>query len=129
MGTVTVWNDETNIYVHYQTTGDYRLKKTHLYVGSCTGIPTNNAGNPRIGQYPYQTTHGTTGVSAYTYTIPRGTSSGCRCVSAHAEIVAYNSSGQQVYNQTGWGQGQQIVDGGSWAMKFEYCPQDCEGPR
>lgn len=127
VGTVTVWNDETNVYVHYQTSGDYKLKRTHLYVGACNAIPTNNSGNPRIGQYPYQTSHGTTGVSSYTYTISRSNLSGCVCVSAHAEVVAYNSSGQQIFNETGWGQGQQIVDGGSWAMKFEYCPQDCEG--
>jgi hypothetical protein len=66
VGTITVWNDENNVYVHYQTTGDYKLKKTHLFVGACSGIPVNNSGNPRIGQYPYQTTHGTTGVQAFT---------------------------------------------------------------
>lgn len=123
VGTVTVWNDENNVYVHYQTTGDYKLKKTHLYVGACGSIPVNNAGNPRIGQYPYQITHGTTGVQSYTYIIPRTVAGeGCLCVSSHAEIVAYDTNGQQTYSQTGWGQGEQIIDGGSWAMKFGYCP-------
>lgn len=130
VGTVTVWNDDNNLYVHYLTTGDYKLKKTHLYVGACSGIPVNNSGNPRIGQYPYQTTHGTTGVQSFTYTIPLGSlPSGCLCVSSHAEIVAYNASGQQVFSQTGWGQGVQITDGGSWAMKFDYCTQVCEDIR
>lgn len=124
VGTVTVWNDGTNVYVHYQTTGDYRLKKTHLYVGACSAIPVNNSGNPRIGLYPYQTAHGTTGVQSFTYTIPASSlpAGTCLCVSAHSEIVAFNSSGQQTFNQTGWGQGEQINDGGSWAMKFGYCP-------
>lgn len=124
VGTVTVWNDETNVYVHYLMTGDYKLKKTHLFVGACGGIPVNNSGNPRIGQYPYQTTHGTTGVQSYTYTIPKSSlpSTGCLCVSSHAEVVAYNASGQLIFTQTGWGQGEQINDGGSWAMKFGYCP-------
>lgn len=124
VGTVTVWNDENNVYVNYVMSGDYKLKKTHLYVGDCSAIPVNNSGNPRIGQYPYQTTHGTTGVSSYLYTIPKSSlpASGCLCVSSHAEVVAYNASGQIVFSQTGWGQGQQIVDGGSWAMKFGYCP-------
>ncbi|MGQ0737716.1 MAG: hypothetical protein ACT4OJ_01530 [Bacteroidota bacterium] len=130
VGSVTVWNDETNVYVHYQATGNYKLKKTHLYVGACSGIPTNNSGNPRIGQFPYQTTHGTTGVQQFTYTIPKSSlPGGCLCVAAHAEIVAYNASGQIIFSQTAWGQGQQITDGGSWAMKFDYCQQDCEGPR
>lgn len=124
VGTVTVWNDADNVYVHYQFTGDYKLKKTHLFVGACSAIPVNNSGNPRIGQYPYQTTHGTTGVSSYTYTIPKSSlpATGCLCVSAHAEVVGYNASGQLIFSETGWGQGEQVTDGGSWAMKFGYCP-------
>lgn len=132
VGSVTVTNDETNVYVTYQTTGSYLVKKTHLFVGSCTAIPVNNSGNPRIGQYPYQTSHGT-GVNSFTYTIPRSSlPPGCICVSAHAEVVAYNTSGSIIFSQTGWGFGEQINDGGSWAMKFGYCQQDCDdggGPR
>ncbi len=129
-GTVSVWNDENNVYVAYQTDGDYRLKKTHLFVGGCGTIPTNNAGNPRIGNFPYQTQHGT-GVSLFVYAIPRSSLPlGCLCVAAHAEVVAYNASGAVTFSQTGWGFGEQINDGGSWAMKFGYCIQDCdEGPR
>lgn len=126
VGDVTVWNDANNVYVSFQTIGAYRLKVTHLYVGACGGIPVNGAGNPRIGLYPYSANHGTTGVSVYTYTIPRNSlPSDCLCVSSHAEVVAHNSSGQQYYSQTGWGQGEQINDGGSWAMKFGYCPVEC----
>jgi len=123
-GTVTVWNDDNNVYVHYQASGDYRLKKTHLFVGDCAAIPVNNSGNPRIGQYPYQTSHGTTGVASFTYTIPKSSlpASGCLCVSAHAEVVAFNASGPTIFSQTGWAEGEQINDGGSWAMKFGYCP-------
>jgi hypothetical protein len=131
VGSVTVTNDETNVYVTYQTTGSYLVKKTHLYVGSCTAIPVSNSGNPRIGQYPYQTNHGT-GINSFTYTIARSSlPAGCICVSAHAEVVAYNAAGTVIFSQTGWGFGEQINDGGSWAMKFGYCQQDCdgEGPR
>jgi len=126
VGEIVVWNDENNVYVSYQTIGAYRLKKTHLYVGACAGIPVNGAGNPRIGLFPYTATHGTTGVSVYTYTIPRSNlPAGCLCVAAHAEIVAFNSTGQQYYSETGWGNGTQINDGGSWAMKFSYCQEEC----
>jgi hypothetical protein len=126
-GSVTVWNDETNVYVAYQTTGNYRVKKTHLFIGACNTIPVNNSGNPRIGNYPFQANHGT-GVAAYVYTIPRSSlPEGCLCVSAHAEVVAYGANGSVVFSQTGWGQGEQINDGGSWAMKFGYCQQDCDG--
>ena len=128
VGSVSVWNDATNVYVSYFTTGDYRIRKTHLYVGDCNTIPTNNAGNPRIGQFPYQVSHGTTGISEYVYTIPRSSLPvGCVCVAAHAEVVAYNASGSLVFSETGWGFGEEINDGGSWAMKFNYCQQDCDG--
>lgn len=131
VGSVVVWNDENNVYVSYQMSGDYKLKVTHLYVGACSSIPVNGAGNPRIGLYPYSTNHGAAGVSIYTYTIPRSSlpAGTCVCVSAHAEVVAFNSSGQQTFSQTGWGDGEQINDGGSWAMKFTFCPEDCGGDR
>jgi len=45
-------------------------------------------------------------------------------------VVAYNAGGQIIFSQTGWGQGEQINDGGSWAMKFGYCPAyECEDIR
>jgi hypothetical protein len=128
VGSVSVWNDATNVYVSYYTTGDYRIRKTHLYVGACSSIPTNNAGNPRIGQFPYQVSHGTTGISEYVYTIPRSSlPAGCLCIAAHAEVVAYDAAGSLVFSETGWGFGEEINDGGSWAMKFNYCQQDCDG--
>ena len=127
-GNITIWNDETNVYVHYQVTGGYRLKKTHLYVGAENMIPTNNAGNPRIGQYPRQTDHGTPGVSGYTYVIPRSSlnsgSTGCLWISAHAEVGGTDPSGQS-FSQTGWAAGPQVNDGGSWAMKYAYCIDEC----
>ena len=127
-GSVTVWNDDVNVYVSYYAAGNYRLKKTHLYIGSCSSIPVNNAGNPRIGQFPFQTSHGTTGVQEFVYTIPRSSlPAGCLCVAAHAEVVAFNASGSVVFSETGWGFGEEINDGGSWAMKFGYCQQDCDG--
>lgn len=130
VGTVTVWNDETNLYVVYTTTGSYKLKKTHMFVGGCTDIPVNNAGNPRIGLYPYQITHGTTGVQQYVYTVPLSTlPGGCLCVSAHAEVIGFDANGNQNFTETGWAQGAQVNDGGSWAMKADYCLQECGGDR
>lgn len=128
VGSVTVWNDASNIYVYYEAIDNYKFKKTHLYVGPCNTIPVNNAGNPRIGLYPYNNDHGT-GVSAFLRTIPRnGLGDGTEiCISAHAEVVAYATNGSVIFSQTGWGQGSQINDGGSWAMKFNYTIQSCLG--
>ncbi|HYC39286.1 MAG TPA: hypothetical protein VEB63_02275 [Chitinophagaceae bacterium] len=127
VGTVLIWNDATNVYVSYMLSGNYRVRRTHLYVGACNAIPVNGAGNPRIGLYPYQTDHGTGGTDIYTYTIPRNSlPGGSICVSAHAEVVAF-TNGSMTFNETGWAQGDQINDGGSWAMKVSYVQQDCSG--
>ncbi len=130
VGSVTVSNNSNFVFVTYQTTGSYLLKKTHLYVGTLAGLPVNNAGNPQIGQFPFQTNHGG-GVSTYTYTIPRSSlPGGCLTVAAHAEIIAYGANGSINYSETGWGNGTQINNGGSWAMRFSHCLQECvEGPR
>src|SRR5688572_19860172 len=123
VGNITVWNDDTKVYVSYQTTGSYAVRRTHLYVGACNTIPVNGAGNPRIGLYPYSTDHGTAGVQVYTYEILRSNlPAGCICISAHAEVVGPN------FSETGWGYGEQVTDGGSWAMKFGYCQQLCDEP-
>jgi hypothetical protein len=128
VGSITVWNDEANVYVQYEASGNYMFKKTHLYVGACNAIPVNNAGNPKIGNFPFNNNHGTPGVSSFIRTIPLSIlPEGCLCVAAHAEVVAYNSSGGVIFSETGWGEGQQINAGGSWAMKFDYCIQSCQG--
>jgi|GEM_PF-1239536 len=122
VGSVLVWNDDNNVYVSYILTNGNLLRRTHLYVGACNSIPVNNAGNPRIGLYPYSTDHGTAGVAVYTYTIPRSNLPTTElCISSHAEVITVSNG-----NQTGWGQGVQINDGGSWAMKFGYIQQNCE---
>lgn len=52
-GDVKVWNDGSNLYVQYVTTGGWVLTETHLHVAtSMEGIPQNN-GNPPPGQFDY----------------------------------------------------------------------------
>lgn len=60
-GTVSVWNDGDNLYVRYNTTGDWQLLETHVYVGTADpyGIPP--------GQFPYK--HDLSGVTADLYEI------------------------------------------------------------
>jgi hypothetical protein len=65
VGTVSVWNDGTILYVEYITTGGWKMSETHLYVGKT---------NPELltsapGQFPYSEEHDPA-VIAYTYTIP-----------------------------------------------------------
>jgi len=48
-----------NIYVRYSTEGtNWYIKETHVIVaGSPDEIPTNKPGNPRIGHFPYSSSH------------------------------------------------------------------------
>jgi len=124
-GSVIVENDADFLYVTYQATGNWRIKKTHLYVGACNGIPTNGAGNPMIGHFPLHGNHSNPSVSSYTYTISLDDLPACGCVAAHAEVVRLNDAGTVVQSETAWGQGSRI-GGSSWAMKFDYCKAECE---
>ena len=70
-GTVTVANDASYLYVTYATSGDWKLQQTHLHVAdSLAGIPMTKSGNPKIGNFAYQTTHSPL-VTTYTYTIAK----------------------------------------------------------
>ncbi len=124
-GNVTVSNDADYLYVTYNATGNWRIKKTHLYVGPCAGIPTTGSGNPKIGHFPYTADHNRPSVTTYTYAIALNDLDACGCVAAHAEVVRLNGGGTVVQSETAWGSGTGI-GGNSWAMKFDYCAQECE---
>jgi len=70
-GTLIVSNDETNLYVTYNTTGVFGT--LHLWVGTdLTLLPTTpngpGAGTPIPGQFPY--VFDAAGLTTYTFTIP-----------------------------------------------------------
>lgn len=90
VGDVSVWNDGSNLYVKYETTGGWEITKTHLAVAmEESGIPQNRAGNPKVGQFQHSTSHAPP-VTTYTYTIALGDLSvePCEdvCIAAHAKV-------------------------------------------
>jgi hypothetical protein len=122
-GSISISNDANNVYVTYSTIGGWEIQKTHLYVGDCATIPTNNGGNPVIGQFPNQTSHNPR-VTSFTYTVSLANLAACYCVAAHAEVVRVDANGNVVQRETGWGQGNPF-GGNSWAMVMSYCTQTC----
>jgi len=85
VGTVSVWNDTENLYVKYETTGDWVMTQTHLAVAdSADGIPQKN-GNPIPGQFPYSTKHDPA-VTEFTYTIPLVNPITPLYIAAHAKV-------------------------------------------
>ena len=116
-------NAEGVLVVTYDTgvTG-WVIDATHLYVGPCEDLPTNNPGNPRIGQFPYKSTHSpsVTVVEWFITDYPVG----CGCMAAHAEVSLLDINGNVIQEETAWAFGIPF-DGNSWAMYFEYCDYDC----
>ena len=130
-GTVTVANDETNLYVTFSTSDGWLLSETHLHVAdSLAGIPQTKKGNPKVGNFAYQTTHDPE-VTEYTYVIAKADlgldGNNSMVIAAHAVVVKYDDAGNQIENETGWGDGARFVDRGSWATYFMHTWQECDG--
>lgn len=98
VGTVSVWNDETTLYVQYMTDADWVIGETHLAVAtSLEGIPQTKKGNPKVGKFTYQAQHVPL-VTEYTYAIPipETWETGIEvCIAAHAVV-------QQVVKAAPW---------------------------
>ena len=120
-GTVTISNDDDNVYVKYQTTNGWTLTSTHLFVGGdsldLSEIPVNNGGNPKVGHFPYKETHNS--ITEYTYTIPVSEIPlECMLIAAKAEVANGNQT------EGAWAEGIDFP-GGNWAMFSTYCITEC----
>jgi hypothetical protein len=70
VGTVSVWNNASTVYVRYQTNPGYELAKTSLIVDtSAVGDPQADKGNAIPGQFARDTIHNPS-VNLYEYAIP-----------------------------------------------------------
>jgi hypothetical protein len=91
VGIVTVTNDLDEVCVTYALDEDaleegWGIHETHLFIGtSADDIPTNRAGNPVPGRFPYGE-FGLLGVETWEHCIPLGNLSGTLVVAAHAVI-------------------------------------------
>lgn len=121
-GSVIVSNDQDSIYVTYYTSGDWVLNETHLFVGDINDLPTNNSGNPQIGQFPHNEQHN--GITTITIAVPIDHSIECYAIAAHAS-VSLIINGILAQSETAWSNGNPIHNGGSWAMYNDYCLMDC----
>lgn len=123
-GNVSVTFDKDFVHVKYTTINGWMLDEAHLWVGSnLSMMPQTNSGNPKPGLFPYKSGL-LYGATSYSFSIPwsdfGGYEANCGNIlymAAHAALHKMNSNGS-VNSQTGWGNGSQINDNGSWAMYF-----------
>jgi Tol biopolymer transport system component len=120
VGSVRVANNESNLFVTFET-DEWQVTETHLFVGTAVSdIPTARGGNPLPGKFPYMNQHGT-GTTSYTYAVPLSELGGAESiiVAAHADIALGE------LEEGAWGEGDMIVPDKSWGMYFAYQIVDC----
>jgi len=112
VGTVSVDYDGDSATVTFETTGDWVMTGTHLWMGDCANLPLNKAGNAAPGQFPYAGSHNN--LTSVSYRIYVGADS-CYCVAAHADVMD-TATGR---TETAWGDGPSL--GKNWSMYFRCC--------
>jgi hypothetical protein len=106
VGTVSVCNDQANLYVTYTlTTADATFGTLHLWVGSdLTNLPKNPQGVPVPGKFPW--VYNAAGMTSYQFTIPFSEISipdvtqvcGARLyVVSHAEVTMPDGSNETAF--------------------------------
>ena len=123
-GSTVVTNSLTDLSIQLtsNSTAGWYIKAYHIYVG--TGpIPTNNAGVPAPGQFPYQQSY-TAPQSSVNFTaslaslnVVCGTSLN---IAVHTEMVKLDSSGNVIQSETGWTYGPNVFDANRWGWWFSY---------
>ncbi|MGE3511246.1 MAG: hypothetical protein AB7N65_20425 [Vicinamibacterales bacterium] len=125
-GTISVYNDATNIYVKYDAVAPWLVSDAHVAVANAlAGIPQTKTGNPIPGRFAYSATFDPE-VTTYTFAIPYVglfAPHDSLFVAAHAVVQAPREQGG---SQTAWGEGPGFP-GNNWAMYLSYTLQSCGG--
>jgi hypothetical protein len=130
-GDVCVTTDGTNLTVTYTTQDGWELNEAHLWIGdSIDGFPQTKKGNPQVGKFP-NNSGDITGVTVYSFTMSLssvtdlfdgdlhnycGSAAPSLYMMAHAAVQKPDANGGY-QTETGWSDGDNVVDRGSWATR------------
>jgi len=118
----------SNLVVAIYTSGfgDWVIKESHIAVGtSVNDFPMNNAGNPKVGNFPYAHQY-STGVTVEVYSIPLSSIHGWTspntpiCIAYHAIVVSPTQGQETAWGDCGTPKGQ--FPGNNWATFYWYYP-------
>ncbi|HLP59453.1 MAG TPA: hypothetical protein VK186_11510 [Candidatus Deferrimicrobium sp.] len=129
VGNVCLEVIEDNLIVKYTTTGGWELTEAHFWIGkNMSDMPQTKQGNPKIGNFPYNSGELAPGTTEYIFTVPLSSLGSELCsgttqqetyfAAAHAAVQKFDNSSGGYQTETGWASGDPIVPKGSWAMYF-----------
>jgi hypothetical protein len=128
------YGDTEELCITYTTTGGWELVEAHLWVGEdLSDMPQTRKGNPKVGNFPHHSGD-ITGQTTYTFCLDLnqfGTEGGAvdlcdLLLYAAAHAVVRKDNGDGTYQtETGWGDGQRMIQRGNWATYFTI-QLDCE---
>jgi hypothetical protein len=121
-GNVTIYNTADSLYIFVETSGNWRLTSTKIYVGTLAGMPQTSTGNPKVGQFPYKKNFNPSSTTSLT-AISLANLPACYIVAVHVDLQEV-VNGTIVQTQTGWANGSPMP-GANWAMYANYCTQAC----
>jgi hypothetical protein len=129
IGTVTVSNDESQLYVTLAVNPGWAMTGTQIDVCSdLRQIEVNRAGNPRLKRFAFRETHEPP-VTQYTCSVllenARYQPGDTVYVAAHAQVVRYNAAGRPTRRASAWGAGS-ALPGPNRAMVLTYRVQACD---
>ena len=110
VGKIYIWNDTENLYLMYETKGDWLMTEANLHVAtSLDDIPQTNKHNPIPGHFDYRRTY-FPGVNLDIFPVPLKWTVGTRLyIAAHA-VVQLVDDGVVLQEETAWG--------GCWNNRF-----------
>ena len=121
VGSVVVTNDMSNIYITYNSTDEWTLSQTHLYVGDIALMPVGLDGTPDLANFPYTGSHND--VKTYTFQVPvsliqPGT---CGSIVAHTIVQKTDDVSNQTELRSAFGKVVQVKTNGIPGFSFVYC--------
>lgn len=86
LGRVLLYNNATNLYLHFGTVADeWRMTSMKLYVGDCANVPLDASGNPDYNAFPTQITLNS--ARAYVHPVAIAQVGKCPCIVASFTMI------------------------------------------
>ncbi|HNC09517.1 MAG TPA: hypothetical protein PLX14_12475, partial [Anaerolineales bacterium] len=87
-GTLTVANGQTKLFVTYTANAPWKIREMQVAAASSlSGIPVNQKGGPKVGNFPYM--KGFSSTTTYTFNIPLTNLGNPIYIAAHADMSRY----------------------------------------